>query len=94
MYAIRSYYVRDQREQVVKLFLNFAIGMIYLIPVVMLFSSFKVSWGTGFAAVIYSGIFEVGITYRITSYNVCYTKLLRVPQLILNDENRATTGTR
>jgi len=55
--------VRDQREQVVKLFLNFAIGMIYLVPVVALFSSFKISWGTGFAAVIYSGIFEVGITY-------------------------------
>ncbi|MCY1722557.1 DMT family transporter [Prolixibacteraceae bacterium Z1-6] len=55
--------VRDQREQVVKLFLNFAVGLIYLVPVVALFSSFRVSWGTGFGAVIYSGIFEVGITY-------------------------------
>ena len=55
--------VRDRREEVVKLFLNFAIGTIYLVPVVSLFSSFKVSWGTGFGAMVYSGIFEVGITY-------------------------------
>jgi len=55
--------VRDRRDEVVKLFLNFAIGLIYLLPVVAIFSSFKIEWGTGFAAVIYSGIFEVGITY-------------------------------
>uniref|UniRef100_UPI0032167F36 DMT family transporter n=1 Tax=uncultured Draconibacterium sp. TaxID=1573823 RepID=UPI0032167F36 len=55
--------VRDRRDPVVKLFLNFAVGMVYLVPVVALFSSFRVSWGSGFAAVVYSGIFEVGITY-------------------------------
>lgn len=55
--------VRDRREEIVKLFLNFLIGMIYLVPVVVLFSSFKITWGNGFLAVIYSGIFEVGITY-------------------------------
>ena len=55
--------VRDKRDEVVKLFLNFAIGLVLLFPVVAIFSSFKVSWGTGFLAVIYSGIFEVGITY-------------------------------
>lgn len=55
--------VRDKRDEVVKLFLNFAIGLIMLFPVVAIFSSFKVSWGAAFWAVIYSGIFEVGITY-------------------------------
>lgn len=55
--------VRDKRDEVVKLFLNFAIGLIMLFPVVALFSSFKISWGSGFWAVIYSGVFEVGITY-------------------------------
>ena len=55
--------VRDQRDEVVKLFLNFAVGLIFLTPVVFLFSSFHIRWGTGFAAVVYSGIFEVGITY-------------------------------
>jgi len=55
--------VRDRRDEVIKLFLNFAIGLVFLFPVVALFSSFKISWGLGFWAVIYSGIFEVGITY-------------------------------
>ncbi len=55
--------VRDKRDEVVKLFLNFAIGLIMLFPVVAIFSSFKMSWGVAFGAVIYSGIFEVGITY-------------------------------
>lgn len=55
--------VKDTRDQVIKLFLNFAIGLVYLIPVVMLFSSFEVYWGRAFFAAIYSGIFEVGITY-------------------------------
>jgi len=55
--------VRDQRDEVVKLFLNFAIGMVFLLPVVAFFSSFKITWGLGFGAIIYSGLFEVGITY-------------------------------
>lgn len=55
--------VRDRRDEVVKLFLNFLIGTVYLIPVVALFSSFMIKPGVALAAVIYSGIFEVGITY-------------------------------
>jgi len=55
--------VRDKRDEVVKLFLNFLIGTIYLLPVVILFSSFQIKPGIGLGAVIYSGIFEVGITY-------------------------------
>ncbi len=55
--------VRDKRDEVIKLFLNFLAGFIFLIPVVILFSDFKIQFGTSFAAVVYSGIFEVGITY-------------------------------
>nr|WP_321358752.1 DMT family transporter [uncultured Draconibacterium sp.] len=55
--------VKDTRDPIVKLFLNFVIGLIYLTPVVALFSSFKVHWGNAFVAVVYSGFFEVGITY-------------------------------
>ncbi len=55
--------VRDKRDEIIKLFLNFAIGVIYLAPVVFLFSSFQIKPGVGLAAIIYSGIFEVGITY-------------------------------
>ncbi len=55
--------VRDKRDEVVKLFLNFVFGVIYLLPVVFLFSSFQIKPGISFVAVIHTGIFEVGITY-------------------------------
>lgn len=57
--------VRDKRDQVIKLFLNFLFGFLYLIPVVYLFSDFEINSGTGFYAIIYVGIFEVGITYLL-----------------------------
>ena len=55
--------VRDNRDEVVKLFLNFTIGALYLLPVVFIFSSFQIKPGIGLAAVIHTGIFEVAITY-------------------------------
>ncbi|MBN2636889.1 MAG: DMT family transporter [Prolixibacteraceae bacterium] len=55
--------VRDKRDEVVKLFLGFVFGTIYLIPIVLIFSSFLIKPGISLAAVIHTGIFEVGITY-------------------------------
>lgn len=57
------FHVRDQRDQIVKLFQNFFFGTIYLAVVVSLFSTFKFQVGTGFYSVIYIGFFEAGITY-------------------------------
>jgi drug/metabolite transporter (DMT)-like permease len=55
--------VRDKRDQIVKLFLNFFFGLIYLTIAVWLFSDFRVETGESFYAAIYVGVFEVGITY-------------------------------
>ncbi len=55
--------VRDKRDQIIKLFLNFCFGTIYLFFAVLFFSNFKLQLGTGFYAIIYVGIFEIGITY-------------------------------
>ncbi len=55
--------VRDKRDEVIKLFLNYAFGLIYLTVAVALFSDFKIEINQSFWAAIYSGIFEVGITY-------------------------------
>ena len=55
--------VRDKRDQIVKLFLNFCFGTIYLLIAVILFSDFKMQFGTAFYSVIYIGFFEAGITY-------------------------------
>ncbi|HRX12072.1 MAG TPA: DMT family transporter [Draconibacterium sp.] len=55
--------VRDKRDEVVKLFLNFAFGLVLLAPVVYFFSDFEIQINRSFYAVIFTGIFEVGITY-------------------------------
>jgi len=55
--------VRDKRDEVVKLFLNFAFGLVLLAPVVYFFSGFEIQINRSFYAVIFTGVFEVGITY-------------------------------
>ncbi len=55
--------VRDKRDEVVKLFLNYVFGLIYLTIAVALFSDFRIEWNKSFWATIYFGIFEVGVTY-------------------------------
>ena len=43
--------------------MNFAIGFVFLAPVVYFFSDFEIRLGNSLLAVIYVGVFEVGITY-------------------------------
>lgn len=54
---------RDPRNQIVMLFTNFCFGIVYLAIVVALFSEFKLVVGFGLWAIIYVGLFEVGISY-------------------------------
>ena len=72
--------VRDKRDAVIKLFLSFFFGLIFLTGVMFLFSGFRVEAGTGILAAVYVGIFEVGITY------VFWMKALQ------NSTNNAKTG--
>jgi drug/metabolite transporter (DMT)-like permease len=55
--------VRDNRDGVVKLFLNLLLGLLLLTVVMYFFSDFRIQPGTGLYAAIYVGIFEVGVTY-------------------------------
>ena len=55
--------VRDKRDQIVKLFLNFAFGFLFLALAVYFYSDFHIQPGSSFFALIYVGIFEVGVTY-------------------------------
>lgn len=57
------YNVRDTRDQLVKLFTSFVFGAIYLSLAMFWFSDFKLELNTGFAAIVYVGLFEIGITY-------------------------------
>lgn len=55
--------VMDKRDEIVKLFLNFSFGFIYLIPSLLVFSDFDFPPGISIWAAIYTGFFEVGFTY-------------------------------
>jgi drug/metabolite transporter (DMT)-like permease len=56
--------VKDKREEVVKLFLNFLFGSIYLTVAMTIKGNWQTEIGTkGAAASIYIGIFEMGITF-------------------------------
>lgn len=55
--------IRDQREEVTKLFLNFLWGFLYILVTVMIFFPFgDLSW-KGLAGSVYIGCFEMGITF-------------------------------
>lgn len=56
--------VKDQRDEAVKLLLNFVFGSIFLITAMILSGKwqFETGW-TGIAASVYVGIFEMGVTF-------------------------------
>lgn len=57
--------VKDSRDEVVKLFLNFIFGFIYILFACLIFSEIKVPDVRGIIGVIYIGLFEMGITFVI-----------------------------
>ncbi|MFC2077016.1 DMT family transporter [candidate division KSB1 bacterium] len=59
------YNLRDKRDAVLKLFLNFAFGFIYLLVAVPLVSDVAVPEVGGIIGVAYVGLFEMGITFVV-----------------------------
>ncbi len=55
--------VLDKRDEIFKLFWNFAFGLSYLIIAAFLFTDFRLPDAKGLPAAIYIGLFELGITY-------------------------------
>ncbi len=55
--------VKDKRDEVQKLFLNFIFAFIYIIIVASVFSEIKIPHFKGILAVSYIGLFEMGITF-------------------------------
>ena len=56
--------VRDNRDEAVKLFLNFLCGSVYLIVTMIITGKWQLELGIrGAAASVYIGIFEMGITF-------------------------------
>ncbi|HOY92579.1 MAG TPA: DMT family transporter [Prolixibacteraceae bacterium] len=71
--------IKDQRPEAVKLFLNFFFGFLYLLMIMTLFSEFRFPAGISLWAALYTGLFEVGITY-----------LLWMKAMQLSDNNAVT----
>ncbi len=57
--------VRDKRDEIIKLLLNFIFAFIYILLATLLFSEIKLPQFNGLLAVIYIGFFEMGITFAL-----------------------------
>lgn len=72
--------VMDKREELFKLFWNFAFGLFYLITAALIFTDFRFPLVKGIPAALYIGLFELGITY------ILWMKAMQL------SENNAKTG--
>ncbi|MDO8929609.1 MAG: DMT family transporter [Bacteroidota bacterium] len=72
--------VKDKRDQLFKLFWNFAFGLVYLLIAAFLFTDFHFPEVKTLPASIYIGLFELGITYILWMKAMHYS------------ENNAKTG--
>jgi drug/metabolite transporter (DMT)-like permease len=70
----------DKREELFKLFWNFAFGLGYLIIAALLFTEVRMPSMAALPAAIYIGLFELGITY------ILWMKAMQL------SENNAKTG--
>lgn len=57
------YNIKDKRDAVVKLFLNFALGFVYICIYLVINQRMKIPTLAGLAGAAYVGIFEMGITF-------------------------------
>ncbi|MEA1993682.1 MAG: DMT family transporter [Euryarchaeota archaeon] len=55
--------LRDERDEVAKLFLNFSFTFVFVLISIVLFSEIRVPHINGLIGVAYVGIFEMGITF-------------------------------
>jgi drug/metabolite transporter (DMT)-like permease len=72
--------VVDKREEIFKLFWNFAFGVTYLVTGALIFTDFRLPDIKGLPAAIYIGFFELGFTY------ILWMKAMQL------SENNAKTG--
>lgn len=57
------YNVKDKRDYIVKLFLNFSFGFIFILISLLLFHGLTLPSVPGFLGATYAGLFEMGITF-------------------------------
>ena len=66
--------IKDQREEIIKIFLNFLFSLLFIIPYWLIFSEPRVPSLNGILASVYSGAFEMGITFVLWLKALKYAK--------------------
>ena len=66
--------VKNKLDELIKLFINFLSGSLLLALYLFFFSSFKISFDASFAAGIYIGIFEIGVSFVLWMKALSLTK--------------------
>ncbi|TSA26321.1 MAG: DMT family transporter [Bacteroidetes bacterium] len=75
--------MKDQREDVSKLFLNFSFGLFYIVVIYLLRGDFSAPSWQGITGSVYLGIFEMGLTFLLWLKALQYsTTTARVSNLI------------
>jgi drug/metabolite transporter (DMT)-like permease len=59
------YNVRDKRDEVVRLFLNFAFGSVFTLTLMLLLTDVRIPHASGILGAVYVGLFEMGITFLL-----------------------------
>ncbi len=59
------YSVKDKRDEVVGLFLNFAFGSVYIFAAMFAFTKIELPGRNGILGAIYIGLFEMGVTFLV-----------------------------
>lgn len=75
------YNVKDKRDEVAKLFLNFAFGFVFICISILVFSKIVIPDLIGFLGVVYVGLFEMGITF------VFWLKALKLSETTAHTSN-------
>ncbi len=57
------YNMKDQRDEVAKLFLNFAFGFVFILAAMLLSSRMIIPRTEGLLGAVYVGLFEMGVTF-------------------------------
>ncbi len=57
------YNIKDRRDEIVKLFLNFAFGSAFTLAAVLLFGDIRIPATAALLGIVWIGLFEMGITF-------------------------------
>jgi drug/metabolite transporter (DMT)-like permease len=68
------YNAKDKRDEVVKLFMSFTFGLIYISIATLIFSDVYIDDVKGLVGAIYVGFFEMGITFVLWSKAIALSK--------------------